>query len=104
MISIYMYTSYISIFRTIETIAVVKYYCHYYNMYFCHLTIMIAWAPIALWIRELTLYPLGFSPSWFEPCLAHFWESQVLLTDGQVVFPQVLQFSPTFDEQLTGYK
>ena len=27
------------------------------------------------------------------------WESQVLLTDGQVVFTRVLQFSPTFDER-----
>ena len=25
------------------------------------------------------------------------WESQVLLTDGQVVFLRVLRFSPTFD-------
>ena len=34
----------------------------------------------------------------------HMWESQVLLTDGQVVFPQVLQFSPTFGEQSAQYK
>ena len=32
------------------------------------------------------------------------WESQVLLTDGQVVLPRVLQFLPTFDEQLARYK
>ena len=32
------------------------------------------------------------------------WESQVLLTDGQVVFPRVLQFLPTFDEQSAQYK
>ena len=32
------------------------------------------------------------------------WENQVLLTDGQVVFPRVLQFSPTFDEQSARYK
>ena len=32
------------------------------------------------------------------------WESQVLLTDGQVVFPQVLRFSPTFDERSSLYK
>ena len=55
---------------------------------------------VVLWlllIRELTLNPLGFSPLWFEPSSGHMWESQVLLTDGQVVFPQVLQFSPTFE-------
>ena len=33
-----------------------------------------------------TLNPLGFSPLWFEPCSGYMWESQVLLTDGQVVF------------------
>ena len=27
------------------------------------------------------------------------WESQILLTNGQVIFPRVLLFSPTFDEQ-----
>ena len=43
-------------------------------------------APVAEWIRELTLNPLGFSPLWFEPSLGHMWESQVLLTDGQMVF------------------
>ena len=32
------------------------------------------------------------------------WESQVLLTDGQVVFLQVLRFSPTFDELSARYK
>ena len=32
------------------------------------------------------------------------WESQVLLTDGQVVFPRVLRFSPTFDERSARYK
>ena len=32
------------------------------------------------------------------------WESQVLLTDGQVVFPQVFEFSPTFDEWSARYK
>ena len=40
-------------------------------------------------IRELTLNPLGFSPLWFEPRSGHMWESQVLLTDGQVVFLRV---------------
>ena len=30
------------------------------------------------------------------------WESQVLLTDGQVFFPRVLQFSPTFDVSKVG--
>ena len=54
--------------------------------------------PLAKWIGELTLNPLGFSPLWFEPRSGHMWESQVLLTDGQVVFPQVLGFLPTFDE------
>ena len=29
----------------------------------------------------------------------HMWESQVLLTDGQVVFPRVLRSSPTFDKR-----
>ena len=32
------------------------------------------------------------------------WESQVLLTYGQVVFPRVLQFLPSFDERLAWYK
>ena len=32
------------------------------------------------------------------------WESQVLLTDGQVVFLRVLRFSPTFDERSAPYK
>ena len=34
----------------------------------------------------------------------HMWESQVLLTDGQVVFLRVLRFSPTFDEQSARHK
>ena len=34
----------------------------------------------------------------------HMWESQVLLTDGQVVFLCVLRFSPTFDEWSARYK
>ena len=42
--------------------------------------------PIAWWIGVLTLNPLGFSPLWFEPRSGHMWESQVLLTHGQVVF------------------
>ena len=44
-------------------------------------------APVAKWIGELTLNPLGFSPLRFEPRSGHMWKSQVLLTDGQVVFP-----------------
>ena len=52
----------------------------------------------------MTLNPLGFSPLWFEPRSGHMWENQVLLTDGQVVFPRVLQFSPTFDERSARYK
>ena len=48
--------------------------------------------------------PLGFSPLWFEPRSGHMWESQVLLTDGQVVFLRVLRFSPTFDERSARYK
>ena len=32
------------------------------------------------------------------------WESQVLLTDGQVVFLGILWFAPTFDEQSAQYK
>ena len=50
------------------------------------------------------LHPLGFSPQWFELRSGHMWESQVLLTDGQVVFPRVLRFSPTFDERSAQYK
>ena len=61
-------------------------------------------APVAYWIRELTLNPLGFSPLWFEPRSGHMWESQVLLTDGQVVFLRVLRFSSTFDERSARYK
>ena len=34
----------------------------------------------------------------------HMWESQVLLTDGQVVFHRVLQSSPIFDERSARYK
>ena len=34
----------------------------------------------------------------------NMWESQVLLTDGQVVFLRVLRFSPTFDERSARYK
>ena len=45
-----------------------------------------------------------FSPLWFEPGSGHMWESQVLLTDGQVVFLRVLRFSPTFDERSARYK
>ena len=45
-----------------------------------------------------------FSPLWFKPRSGHMWESQVLLTDGQVVFLRVLRFSPTFDERLARYK
>ena len=62
------------------------------------------WVPVAYWIGELTLNPLGFSPQWFEPCSGHMRESQVLLTGSQVVFPRVFQFSPTFDEQSARYK
>ena len=47
---------------------------------------------------------LFFSPLWFEPSSGHMWESQVLLTDGQVVFLRVLRFSPTFDERSARHK
>ena len=47
---------------------------------------------------------LGFSLLWLEPHSSHMWESQALLTDGQVVFPWILRFSATFDEQLVQYK
>ena len=40
----------------------------------------------------------------FEPRSGHMWESQVLFTDGRVVFPRVLRFSPTFDERPARYK
>ena len=61
-------------------------------------------APVALWIGELMLDPLGFSPPWFEPCSGNMWESQILLTDDQVVFLRVLRFSLTFDERSARYK
>ena len=64
----------------------------------------LSWAPVAWWIRELTPNPLGFSPLWFEPHSGHMWESQILLMDGQEVFPRVLRFSPTFDDQSAQYK
>ena len=54
-----------------------------------------------IWSR---LFRKGFSPLWFEPSSGHMWESQVLLTDGQVVFLRVLRFSPTFDERSARYK
>ena len=74
--------------------------------------------PVNLWLGKLTaldMTPLGWlgrktstqtnfpNPSgflllWFEPRWGHMWESQVLLTYGQVVFPRVLWFSPTFYE------
>ena len=47
---------------------------------------------------------LGFSPLWFEPRSGHMWESQVLLTDGQVFFLRALRFSPTFDDRSARYK
>ena len=46
----------------------------------------------------------SFSPLWFESRSGHMWESRVLLTDGQVVFPRVRRFSPTFDERSARYK
>ena len=55
--------------------------------------------PLAWWIGEMTLNPLGFSLPWFKPCSDCMLEGQVLLMDGQVVFPRVLRFSPTFDER-----
>ena len=70
-----------------------------------------------MWLGKLTtldMTPLGWLGRktstqtnkllWLEPCSGHMWESQVLLTDGQVVFPQVLRFSPTFDERSARYK
>ena len=50
--------------------------------------------PVAWWIGELTLNPLGFSPLWFDPSSGHIWGSQVLLTDGQVFFPGFSGFRP----------
>ena len=49
--------------------------------------------PVGKWKGELALNPIGFTPL-FEPRSGHLWESQVLLTDGQVVFPRVLGFRP----------
>ena len=34
----------------------------------------------------------------------HIWESQVLLTDGLLVFLWVIRILSTFDEQSAGYK
>ena len=48
--------------------------------------------PRGLVDKRAALNPLGFSPLWLEPRSGHIWESQDLLTDGQVVFPQVLRF------------
>ena len=60
--------------------------------------------PYSLVDRRIDSIPLGFSPLWFEPFSGHMWESQVLLMDGQVVFPRVLWFSLTFDEWSARYK
>ena len=54
--------------------------------------------PCSLVDRRVDFNPLGFSSLWFVPCTGHMWESQVLLTDGEVVFPRVLWFFPTFDD------
>ena len=35
------------------------------------------------------------------PRSGHMWESQPLLSDGQVVFPRVLRFSPTVDADIS---
>ena len=50
---------------------------------------------------DWSVFPVSM---WFEPRSGHMWESQVLLTDGQVVFLRVLRFSPTFDERSARYK
>ena len=55
------------------------------------------------WINDYHLH-FSFSPLWFEPRSGHMWESQVLLTDGQAVFPRVLRFFPTFGERSARYK
>ena len=49
---------------------------------------------------DRTLNQLGFSSLWFEPRFGHMWKNQDQLTDGQVVFPWVLRFVPTFDEHV----
>ena len=59
--------------------------------------------PVAQLIGELTLNPLYFSPLWFEPRSGDMRETQVLLTEGQVVFPRVLRFTLTFDEGSARY-
>ena len=56
------------------------------------------------WINSSYVRSILFSALWFEPSSGHMWESQVLLTDGQVVFLRVLRFSPTFDERSARYK
>ena len=43
--------------------------------------------PRSLVEGDLALNPLGLLPLWFEPRSGHMWESRVLLTDSQVVFP-----------------
>ena len=59
---------------------------------------------VYFFFKSKNIYPLGFSPLWFEPRSGHMWESQVLLMDGQVVFLRALRFSPTFDERSARYK
>ena len=46
-----------------------------------------------------------FSRLWFEPHSGHMWESQVLLMDGQVVFPRVLTVlaHPLMNNRLNSY-
>ena len=47
--------------------------------------------------RHVLPYPIGavtVAFHIFDPCSGHMWESQVLLTDGQVVFPRFSGFRP----------
>ena len=78
--------------------------CPYYFRHSSGYTSGYAGPPISLWTGELTLNPLGFLLLCFKPRSCHIWESQVLLTDGQEVFPWVLWFSPIFDERSARYK
>ena len=55
-------------------------------------------------ILVIVVYPVFIYLKALDTPVGHMWESQVLLTDGQVVFPRVLRFLPTFDERSARYK
>ena len=59
---------------------------------------------LAHWLLRSYMAFKGQLIPYLHPGSGHMWESQVLLTDGQVVFLRVLRFSPTFDERSARYK